>query len=113
MHPLRALLGARQVAIRWLLRRWVRIRIKRPELAEALRRSDRPMCYVLEQSSQTDLAVLHDVCEQLRLPPPERPLGAGRLRLDRGYFELSRAPPLFGGRRHAPTPRLLRQLVDA
>jgi len=113
MSPLSGLVSARRFAVRQLVGHWVKLTIKPADAAEALLRSGRPLCYVLEQESHTDLAVLHDACEELRLPAPERRLPIGSVRLDRAYVELTRPPPLWGRPRQARTPRFLRQLVDA
>ncbi len=98
-------------SVRKVLGLWVKLAVKPEDAAESLRASPRPICYVLEHESHTDLAVLHNACRQLRLPLPERRLVLGRTRLDRAYFELTRLPPPWSRRRHVRTPRLLEQLV--
>jgi len=50
----------------WLLRRvlalWVRFKVLPEDAAAQLRGRPRPLCYVLEQRSSTDLAVLQQAC---------------------------------------------------
>jgi glycerol-3-phosphate O-acyltransferase len=80
----------------------VRISIKPDDAAAAIAARGRPVCYVLERESQTDLAVLSIVCAALRLPRP-----------DKAYFELIRPAGLFTRRHAARAPRHLVQLVAA
>ena len=77
--------------VRKLIGRWVRVTIKPDDAAALLAARPRPVCYVLERESQTDLAVLGMVCAKLGLPTPEN-----------ACFELG-----------ARTPRHLVQLVAA
>ena len=77
--------------VRKLIGRWVRATVKPDDAAAMLAARPRPVCYVLERESQTDLAVLGMVCTKLALPKPEK-----------ACFELG-----------ARTPRLLVQLVAA
>ena len=44
------------------------------EAVSHLRDRDKPVCYVLESSSVTDLAVLQDACVKLKLPRPQKRL---------------------------------------
>ena len=80
----------------------MRISIKPDDAAAAIAARGRPVCYVLERESQTDLAVLSIVCAALRLPRP-----------DKAYFELIRPAGLFTRRHAARAPRHLVQLVAA
>ena len=100
-------------SVRRILGLWVRATIKPDDAAAELAARPRPICYVLERESQADLAVLHNACEQLRLPDPERRLTIGNRRAERAYFELLRRPRLFGRRQIARAPRHLQQLVAA
>jgi len=77
--------------VRKVLGRWVRVTIRPDDAAAAIAARPRPVCYVLERESQTDLAVLGLVCAQLKLPSP-----------DRAHIELA-----------ARTPRYLTQLLAA
>jgi glycerol-3-phosphate O-acyltransferase len=80
----------------------VRVSIKPDDAAAAIAARGRPVCYVLERESQTDLAVLSIVCAALHLPRP-----------DKAYFELIRPAGLFTFRHAARAPRHLVQLVAA
>jgi glycerol-3-phosphate O-acyltransferase len=99
-------------SVRKILRRWVRATIK-PDDAAALASRPRPLCYVLERESQTDLAVLDNVCRQLRLPSPERRLVVGGRRVERAFFDLSSRVGMFRRRAPARAPRYLEQLLAA
>jgi glycerol-3-phosphate O-acyltransferase len=92
---------------------WVRVSIKPDDAAAAIAASPRPVCYVLERESQTDLAVLSIVCARLSLPRPERRLLIGARRADRAYFELIRRAGLFTTRHAVRAPRYLVQLIAA
>jgi glycerol-3-phosphate O-acyltransferase len=92
---------------------WVRVTIKPDDAAAAIAASPRPVCYVLERESQTDLAVLSIVCARLGLPRPERRLLIGDRRADKAYFELIRPAGLFTNRHAVRAPRYLLQLVSA
>jgi glycerol-3-phosphate O-acyltransferase len=113
MSPLDGLIRAWRWSIRRILGLWVKVIIKPDDAAAAVAARPRPVCYVLEHESHTDLAVLHNACAELRLPAPERRLVAGSRRLDRAYFALTRLTPLWGSRRHLRAPRFLVQLVAA
>jgi glycerol-3-phosphate O-acyltransferase len=78
------------------------VTIKPDDAAAAIAARPRPLCYVLERESRTDLAVLSMVCATLRLPRP-----------DKAYFELIRPAGLFTTRPAARAPRYLVQLVAA
>jgi glycerol-3-phosphate O-acyltransferase len=103
MTPVDGLRQAWHWSVRNTLKRWVRVKIKPDDAAAAIAARPRPVCFVLERESQTDLAVLNNVCRQLRLPSPERRLSFGGRRAERAYFELS-------GRE---APRYLERLVAA
>jgi glycerol-3-phosphate O-acyltransferase len=104
-------------AWRWSVRRilslWVRVTIKPDDAAARIAASLRPVCYVLERESQTDLAVLCLVCARLSLPRPERRLLVGARRADRAHFELMRRAGLFTTRPAVRAPRHLVQLIGA
>jgi glycerol-3-phosphate O-acyltransferase len=113
MNPVDGLRRAWHWSVRRTLSLWVRVTIKPDDAAAAIANGPRPVCYVLERESQTDLAVLSTVCARLGLPRPERRLSIGRRRTEEAYFELIRPAGLFT-RRHAPrAPRYLPQLVAA
>jgi glycerol-3-phosphate O-acyltransferase len=90
----------------------VRVTIKPDDAAAVIAAIPRPVCYVLERESETDLAVLSNVCSQLNLPRPGRRLGLGERRADKAHFELIRPAGVFA-RRAVRAPRILVQLVAA
>jgi glycerol-3-phosphate O-acyltransferase len=102
-----------QWSVRKVLSLWVRVTIKPDDAAAAITARPRPVCYVLERESRTDLAVLSMVCATLRLPRLERRLLIGERRADKAYFELMRPTGLFTTRHAARAPRYLVQLVAA
>jgi glycerol-3-phosphate O-acyltransferase len=100
-------------SVRKILSLWVRATIKPDDAGAAIAASLRPVCYVLERESQTDLAVLSMVCATFRLPRPERRLLVGARRADKAYFELIRPAGLFTTRQALSAPRYLLQLIAA
>jgi glycerol-3-phosphate O-acyltransferase len=101
----------------WVVRKtlsiWVRVTLKPDDAAAEIAARPRPVCYVLERESQTDFAVLSMVCNQFRLPSPERRLLLGERRADKAYFELIRPAGLFTTRQALSAPRYLLQLISA
>ena len=91
----------------------MRVTIKPDDAAAEIAARPRPVCYVLERESRTDLAVLSMVCATLRLPRLERRLLVGTRRADQAYFELMRPTGLFTPGHAARAPRYLVQLVAA
>jgi glycerol-3-phosphate O-acyltransferase len=91
----------------------VRVTVKPDDAAAAIAARPRPVCYVLERESQTDLAVLNNVCANAGLPRPERRLLIGERRASKAYFELVRPAGLFTTRHALRAPRYLTQLVVA
>ena len=91
----------------------MRVTIKPDDAAAEIAARPRPVCYVLERESRTDLAVLSMVCATLRLPRLERRLLVGKRRADQAYFELMRPTGLFTRGHAARAPRYLVQLVAA
>ncbi len=112
MNPLDGLGQAWRWSVRKILGLWVRVTIKPEDAVAAIAARPRPVCYVLERESHTDLAVLNSVCAEHNLPRPTRRLMMGGRRADRAYFELTR-PSLFRRRNAARAPRYLVQLIDA
>ena len=100
----------------WLLRRvlalWVRFKVVPEDAAAQLRGRPRPLCYVLEQRSGADLAVLQQACAALRIPRPGRALGGGTHEL-RSYFWLTQPRGLLGRRLDRRPPRQLAQMIAA
>jgi glycerol-3-phosphate O-acyltransferase len=101
MSPIRGLTGAWRWVVRKTLGSWVKATIKPDDIAETLAARARPVCYVLENESHADLAVLDSACARLNMPRPER------------CFALARRSPLLGLRSRSRAPRYLVQLVDA
>jgi glycerol-3-phosphate O-acyltransferase len=113
MNPVVGLSRAWHWGVRKILGLWVRVTIKPDDAAAEIAARPRPVCYVLERESQSDLAVLSTVCARLGLPRPERRLLMGERRADRAYFELIRPAGLFTTRSVVSAPRYLVQLVAA
>lgn len=113
MNPVAGLRGTWHWSLRKLLGFWVRTTIKPDDAAAALAARPRPVCYVLDRESATDLAVLSNVCARLNLPPPERRLDLGERRSDKAYFELMRPPGVFIRRNAMRAPGILVRLVAA
>ena len=97
----------------WLLRRllalWVRYKVRPDEAVSHVRDRDKPVCYVVENSSVTDLAVLQDACVKLKLPRPQKRLLRQSKDL-RSFFYLSRPRGFWDERkdkRKLLSPRLL------
>jgi len=100
----------------WLLRRvlaiWVRFKVLPEDAATQLRARPRPLCYVLEQRSATDLAVLQQACARLRIPRPGRLLGGGTREL-RSYLWLTQLRGVIARRIDRRPPRQLVQMIAA
>ena len=110
MNPL---VSAWRFSVRKFLGLWVRVTIKPEDAVAAIAARPRPVCYVLERDSQSDLAVLSAVCAQHNLPRPERRLMMGERRAERAYFELLRRPGLWRRQNAARAPRHLVQMISA
>jgi glycerol-3-phosphate O-acyltransferase len=67
-------------SVRKIIGLWVRVTLKPEDAAAEIAALPRPVCYVLEHDSQTDLAVLNNACIALHLPSPERRLIVGQRR---------------------------------
>ena len=113
MVPFDGLSQAWRWSVRKILRRLVRPTVKPDDAATAIAARPRPVCYVLETQSQTDLAVLSNVCRQLRLPSPERRLALGGRRAEKAYFDLTGRMGFFSRRPPMRAPRYLEQLLAA
>jgi glycerol-3-phosphate O-acyltransferase len=108
----------------WIMRRiialWVRTSVRpqpgaeeAPETRTLALSTRRPVCYVLERQSLSDLLVLQNVCVRLGLPRPSRRLVVGRLSERRSVVYLERSGGLFRQRVDRRTPALLSELVGA
>jgi glycerol-3-phosphate O-acyltransferase len=92
-------------AWRWIARKivgvWVRVTIKPDDIAARIAANTRPVCYVLENDSHTDFAVLNHAFAKLHLPRAER------------CFALVRQTLFSRRRSRLRAPRHLVQLVEA
>src|SRR5882724_2848176 len=113
MTPVDGLSQAWRWSVRKTLSRWVRATIKPEDAAAAIAARPNPVCYVLDQESQADLAVLDNTCRRLALPSPERRLGIGGRRVGKAYLGLHRRPRFWSARAVARAPRYLTALVAA
>ncbi|NNM62859.1 MAG: glycerol-3-phosphate 1-O-acyltransferase PlsB [Steroidobacteraceae bacterium] len=90
---------------------WVKFTVKPQAAAATLAARDRPLCYVLERDSRSDLSVLNAACVRLNLPRPTRRLLVGGRRADRAYFTLERRVGLLRARSDKRPPRPLQRLM--
>ena len=70
----------------WAL--FTRAQAQPEDVAAQLGERTTPICYVMETASDTDMAVLRDVCIANRLPRPTRRLPGDRLRNARAAIAL-------------------------
>jgi len=98
--------------LRRLLALWVRYKVRPDEAVSHVRDRDKPVCYVLETSSVTDLAVLQDACVKLRLPRPQKRLLHGLKDL-RSFFYLTRPRGFWDERLDRRAPPQLQQTIAA
>jgi glycerol-3-phosphate O-acyltransferase len=100
----------------WLLRRllypWVRYKVRSDEAVAHVRDRDRAVCYVLENSSVTDLAVLQNACVKLKLARPQKRL-LSRSKELRSLFYLSRSRGFWDERIDRRPPAQLQQMIAA
>jgi glycerol-3-phosphate O-acyltransferase len=102
-----------QGVLRQVLALWVRPTLRPEDAAARLAGRTVPVCYVLEQRSRVDLAVLQSMCVRERLPRPGRRLLAQRLRNRRSCFALVRSVGFWRARLDRRPPELLLQLIEA
>ncbi|HMK87661.1 MAG TPA: hypothetical protein VK437_16980, partial [Steroidobacteraceae bacterium] len=100
MSPFAGWTRAWRFSLRKILGLWVKVTIRPSDIAESIAARARPVCYVLENESHTDLAVLHNACRALAMPRPER------------CFALVRQTPFSSLRNRLRTPRYLVSLVE-
>jgi len=100
MSPFRGLTRAWRFAFRKTLGLRVKMTIKPDEIARSIAARGRPVCYVLENESRTDFAVLDNACAALGTPAPEQ------------CFALVRQGAFLGARRRRHAPRRLVQLAE-
>src|ERR1700761_1546531 len=103
---------ARSWFLRRLLALWVRYKVRPDEAVSHVRDRDKPVCYVLEYSSVTDLAVLQDASVKLKLPRPQKRLLHAVKDL-RSFFYLSRPRGFWDERLDRRTPAQLQQMIAA
>src|SRR5579871_3172565 len=100
----------------WLLRRllalWVRFRVLPEDAMARLRERDKPLCYVLERRSATDLAVLQTACVRLKLMRPRKRLTPQLRELPSVLF-LSRLQGPCGQRLDRRPPAQLGRMIAA
>src|SRR5579862_2605528 len=92
---------------------WVRATLRPEDAAVRLNGPSLPVCYVLEQRSRIDLAVLQEECVRARLPRPGRRLLAPQLKTARSSFALMRVVGFWRTRLDRRPPELLRTLIEA
>ncbi|HVC00972.1 MAG TPA: glycerol-3-phosphate 1-O-acyltransferase PlsB [Steroidobacteraceae bacterium] len=113
---MRSILGVGR-AWHWIVRKalhgWVKVSVKPEGAAAALAGRVRPVCYVLERDSQSDLAVLNGVCARLHLPRATRRLLIGGRRADRAHFVLERRVGFLHNRCDKRPSRALTRLTAA
>jgi glycerol-3-phosphate O-acyltransferase len=113
MAPFQGLRQAWRWSVRTALRRWVKATVKPDDAAAEVAALAHPVCYVLENESQTDLAVLYNACLELHLPPPSGRLSLGDGRTGTAYLGLHRRMGFLSTRSTPRAPRYLTQLVAA
>jgi glycerol-3-phosphate O-acyltransferase len=96
----------------WLLRLWVKFKIRPEDVVERLHARNNPVCYVLEERSALDLGVLQDACVRLKLTRPRKRLIETAKDL-RSFFYLSRPRGFWDERLDRRPPPQLRQMVEA
>ncbi|HUY83811.1 MAG TPA: 1-acyl-sn-glycerol-3-phosphate acyltransferase, partial [Steroidobacteraceae bacterium] len=99
--------------MRKILVAWVKVAVKPDGAAAALAARVRPVCYVLERDSPSDLAVLGLICGRLNLPRPTRRLLVEGARADRAHFTIERRVGVLRGRIDRRPPRTLARLMTA
>lgn len=101
----------------WLLRRllapWVRFRVRPDETVSHVRDRDKPVCYVLERRSRTDLCILQSACVRLKLPRPQKRLLLSGAKDLRSWFYLSRPRGFWDERIDRRPPLQLQEMLAA
>ena len=96
----------------WLLRIWVKFKVRPDDVVARLHARNNPVCYVLEQRSTMDLAVLQDACVRLKLARPRKRLLDTDKDL-RSFFFLSQPRGFWDERLDRRPPPQLRQMIEA
>jgi len=100
----------------WLLRRffrlWVRATVQPSEPPSGLATPDRPVCYVLDRDSVSDLAVLCNVTEKLHLTYPEKRSASLPVEQRRTFFDVGRRRHFWDATDTRRVPSHLLALVE-
>jgi len=96
----------------WLLRLLVKYKVRPDDVVARLHVRNNPVCYVLEQRSTMDLAVLQDTCVRLKLARPRKRLLENAKDL-RSYFFLTHPRGFWDERLDRRPPPQLRQMIEA
>jgi glycerol-3-phosphate O-acyltransferase len=96
----------------WLLRIWVKFKVRPDDVVARLHARNNPVCYVLEQRSTMDLAVLQDACVRMKLARPRKRLLETAKDL-RSFFYLSQQRGFWDERLDRRPPPQLRQMIEA
>jgi glycerol-3-phosphate O-acyltransferase len=96
----------------WLLRIWVKFKVRPDDVVARLHARNNPVCYVLEERSTMDLAVLQDACVRMKLARPRKRLLETAKDL-RSFFYLSQPRGFWDERLDRRPPPQLRQMVEA
>ncbi len=102
--------------LRKIITLWARPRVLPEEIKRTLRRSGRPVCYVLETRGVADMVVLQQACIAMDLPRSSAPIvvpESGRRLTDRSLLCLERRTGFLGNRIDPRVPAEVRALVDA
>jgi len=95
----------------WLLRLLVKFKVRPDDVVQRLHARNNPVCYVLEQRSTMDLAVLQDACVRLKLARPRKRLIETAKDL-RSFFFLTQPRGFWDERIDRRPPPQLRQMIE-
>jgi len=96
----------------WLLRLWVKFKVRPDDVVARLHGRSNPVCYVLEQRSAADLSVLQNACVRLKLTRPRKRLIEKAKDL-RSFFYLSQPRGFWDERLDRRPPPQLAQMIEA
>ena len=96
----------------WLLRLLVKYKVRPDDVVARLHSRNNRVCYVLEQRSTMDLAVLQDTCVRLKLARPRKRLLETAKDLQ-SYFFLTHPRGFWDERLDRRPPPQLRQMIEA
>ncbi len=95
----------------WLLRLLVKFKVRPDDVVARLHARNNPVCYVLEQRSTMDLAVLQDACVRLKLARPRKRLIETAKDL-RSFFFLTQPRGFCDERIDRRPPAQLGQMIE-